>query len=106
MYCGEDDAMDGSDGGEKQRSCQASVPEPFLFSSQHTGYYEDIVPGKNRGEVSVGSRQGYVLRELEAAYKYLEPVPYWPDNGQAHTTCKALSVAFAAGVTAFRPTRV
>jgi hypothetical protein len=61
MYYREDDAMDGSDGGKKQRSCQASVPEPFCFSSQYTGYYEDIVPGKNRGEVSVSPRPGYVL---------------------------------------------
>ena len=44
MYCREDDAMDGSDGGEKQCRCQASVPEPFCFSSQHTGDYENIVP--------------------------------------------------------------
>jgi hypothetical protein len=43
---------------------------------------------------------------LKSTYKTLEPVPYWPDTGQAHTTCKALLAAFAAGVTAFRPTRV
>ncbi len=56
--------------------------------------------------MSVGLRQGYMLRGVESAYKTLEPVPYWPDNGQAHTTCKALPAASAAGVTAFRPTRV
>lgn len=58
MDCGEDDAMDGSDGREKQGSGQASVPQPFFFSSQYTGYYEDIVSEQNRGEVSVDWRQG------------------------------------------------
>lgn len=62
MYCREDDAMDGSDGGNKHRSCQASVPEPFCFSSQYTGSYEDIVPRRNRGEVSVGSAPRISMR--------------------------------------------
>jgi hypothetical protein len=41
-------------------------------------------------------------------YKTLEPGPYWPDTGQAHTTCKALLVAvtFVAVAVAFRATRV
>ena len=35
--------MNGSDGREKQRSSQASVPEPVCFSSKDAGCYEDIV---------------------------------------------------------------
>jgi len=30
-------------------------------------------------------------------YKIREPGPYWPDTGQAHTTCKPLLVALDAG---------
>jgi hypothetical protein len=106
MYCGEDDAMDGSDGGKEQGSCQASVPEPFCFSSKYTGYYEDIVPGKNRLVVKcqLVRAKDKCLWAHDSAYKTLEPVPYWPDTGQAHTTCKALLVSFAAVVTASRPT--
>ena len=43
VYCREDDTVEGSDGGEKQGSSQASVPEPFCFSSKDAGSYEDIV---------------------------------------------------------------
>jgi hypothetical protein len=39
------------------------------------------------------------------AYSTLEPGPYWPDTGQAHTTCKAWLVASVIAVS-FRPTRV
>jgi hypothetical protein len=54
VYCREDDAVEGSDGREKQRSCQASVPEPFCFSSKDAGCYEDIVSiKKGRVEVSI-----------------------------------------------------
>lgn len=54
----------------------------------------------------IGAKDEYVLEGVEAAYKSLEPIPYWPDTGQAHMTCKGLLVAFAAGVTLFRSTRV
>ena len=54
VYCREDDAVEGSDGREKQRSYQASFPEPFCFSSKDAGCYEDIVSMKERRvEVSV-----------------------------------------------------
>lgn len=36
-------------------------------------------------------------------YKTLEPGPYWPETGQAHTTCKAV-LAFVAVM--FRVMRV
>ena len=42
MHCRGDDAVDGSNGREKQRSCQASVPEPFCFPTNHAGCYEDM----------------------------------------------------------------
>ena len=29
-------------------------------------------------------------------HKTREPGPYWPDRGQAHMTCRALSEAFVA----------
>ena len=32
------------------------------------------------------------------AYRTREPSPYWPLKGKAHTTCKAVAVALAAGV--------
>jgi hypothetical protein len=70
--------------------------------------------------VSVGPVLSLSVWALEFAkwtHKTLEPGPYWPDTGQAHTTCKALLVAllvvFAAArenreklVTSFRLTRV
>ena len=56
VYCREDDAVEGSDGREKQRSCQASVPEPFFFSSKDAGCYEGIVSmKKGRVEVSMSA---------------------------------------------------
>jgi hypothetical protein len=53
VYCSEDDAVKGSDGREKQCSCQASVPEPFCFSSKHAGYDEHVVSIKKGVEVTV-----------------------------------------------------
>ena len=50
VYCREDDAVEGSDGREEQRSCQASVLEPFCFSSKDAGCYEDIVSIRKRKE--------------------------------------------------------
>jgi uncharacterized membrane protein len=51
-----------------------------------------------------------VLDEVDKkrTYKNLEPGPYCPDTGKAHTTCKALLVAFVAVAVAlaFRATRV
>ena len=91
--------MEGSDGREKQRSCQASVPEPFCFSSKDAGCYEGIVSiRKEELKCQLVWRQAYYGFAFTKwrTYKALEPGPYWPDTGQAHTTCKALLVAFVA----------
>lgn len=97
----EDDAVEGSDGREKQRSCQASIPEPFCFSSKYASCYEDIVSVKERVEGALSPAPSLYLYALESAkwrtYKTLEPGPYWPDTGHAHMTCRALLAAFVAG---------
>jgi len=38
------------------------------------------------------------IRIKVSTYKTLEIGPYWPESGHAHITCKALLVAFVAGV--------
>jgi hypothetical protein len=44
--------------------------------------------------MSLGSLVGdFRVHEVET-YKTLEPGPYWPDTGHAHTTCNPLLVAF------------
>lgn len=53
VYCREDDAVEGSDGREKQGSSQASVPEPVIFSSEDAGCYEDIVSMREKKSTSV-----------------------------------------------------
>lgn len=109
VYCREDDAVEGGDGREKQCSCQARVPEPFCLSSNDAGCYKDIVSiEKRRIEMSINPALSLGIWGLEftkrRTYKTREPGPYWPDTGQAHTTCKALLVAFAT--VAFRSTRI
>lgn len=44
------------------------------------------------------------MYEVGGTYNILDAIPYWPETGQAQTTCKASIVALFAVVT-FRTTR-
>jgi hypothetical protein len=89
------------------------MPQPFCFSSNDTGCYEDIISKAMNLLVRLTLSsflhvhrvaRGRLRSQEGEAYKSREPGPYCPDTGQAHTTCKASPVALVAG--GFRAIRV
>jgi hypothetical protein len=42
---GQNDAVDGGNGGKDERSRQASISKPFCLASEQTGRHQDVISG-------------------------------------------------------------